>query len=855
MMRQLATLLIAFSFFVSGSALADPAVAGFELVSSTRVSRTAFDYTYRLRVANGVPALSAVTARVTSKTAGAVVTEGEIWLGNIGASVTQTSVDTFTVRQDRAAPLAASALAVAFIPGPGAVAQVTLPQSQGGVIQITDPASPIRGTVVDIPPGALPEGAETITIGFSNEIPGPLPPEAVAAGIVPVTKTFSFERTGTEQFNAPVSVTIPYSSLRDDFPVVVRWDPQTESYESVQVTSVDPVAGTLTFQTVHFSEYMGLTFDGLVQRLRNGGPLEDIDTSFTRELDGFEAENFTPQVGRPGVCYGANAFTVWFFKHRPAGTNGLFNYYGYAADLGPPSFPQEDAMARELLWQVHEATGEISSDIDFLFMHDVKTIASVITHLYATRTPQLLDVRTDYLPLSDFARHSVIVYKLDGSSRSFLVHDPNFPAPQAPPLPIRFDAEGNFLDWRSHFLFTNFTHDAPLSHLASERIAALFERHKHGAANFDWRFDNLDLTTRPLHIGSYPEGGSTVEVDAKKGDRIKLRWTPSSDNPNSTAVVHTYQGAAEPRTKTVTRELEFEIETTPFTGESVELFAFVSLSNSKPSDPWRDQSDVSTGYDAFIRLTLLPKPEEPPQTGPDMIVPVRTEGRVVASLLCSLAQPDCPPVMTGATDTDSTSALTGNLTAMVNGVGAKLSYSIQVSNQYRESTLVMDVTADIGGVGFAVGPTLPSAIGPVRHYPYTNSRASLDTEFQFNIPELPEGLPFIAYPRLSWEITSSVQELNYDLGPAFDANEDGPTFMRCQPVGPFGPVFDTPGTIDTLPSGIGSQLMGPGTRMLSIDPIAELVLRSGFSTVSPPRFGVCTYTARFVIRISALNRE
>lgn len=92
------------------------------LVSSVRVGRTVFDYTYTVRATNnGTVALAGVTGGVTSAAATTVVTDGALAFGDLAPGASATTSDTFTIRQDRSAPLAAANLTItlAGTTGPG----------------------------------------------------------------------------------------------------------------------------------------------------------------------------------------------------------------------------------------------------------------------------------------------------------------------------------------------------------------------------------------------------------------------------------------------------------------------------------------------------------------------------------------------------------------------------------------------------------------------------------------------------------------------------------------------------------------------------------------------------------------
>jgi len=84
------------------AAVTDLTVGNYRLVSSKRVTRTAFEYTYRANVTNaGAVDVLNVTASLTSRAASTVVIEGNLTFGDVPAGHTVTSSDTFTIRQDR----------------------------------------------------------------------------------------------------------------------------------------------------------------------------------------------------------------------------------------------------------------------------------------------------------------------------------------------------------------------------------------------------------------------------------------------------------------------------------------------------------------------------------------------------------------------------------------------------------------------------------------------------------------------------------------------------------------------------------------------------------------------------------
>lgn len=94
----------------------------------------------------------------------------------------------------------------------------------GGTVLVADPNSPIHGTRVDIPPGAVSEDT-TISIALPSAAAGrPLPGSLLSAGL-----QISFQPKDL-QFSRPVSITIPYNDDNDDGLVDGTASPETGVY-------------------------------------------------------------------------------------------------------------------------------------------------------------------------------------------------------------------------------------------------------------------------------------------------------------------------------------------------------------------------------------------------------------------------------------------------------------------------------------------------------------------------------------------------------------------------------------------------------------------------------------------------
>jgi hypothetical protein len=109
-------------------------VTGYQLVSQKRVSRTGFEYTYRVTVRNSGPALIVLSGRASATSAALTVPDDAMSFGDIASGGAANSTDTFTIRQDRTQPFSTNDLSWVFTaapgegiaPDPGATAELTL---------------------------------------------------------------------------------------------------------------------------------------------------------------------------------------------------------------------------------------------------------------------------------------------------------------------------------------------------------------------------------------------------------------------------------------------------------------------------------------------------------------------------------------------------------------------------------------------------------------------------------------------------------------------------------------------------------------------------------------------------------
>jgi hypothetical protein len=156
--------------------------------------------------------------------------------------------------------------------GPSGIGTTTVTDTNPTTITISAPSTPIDGTRLDIPAGALGEGAETITISYSTALPAPLGRSSQNFGLRAASATLNLSKATDALFFIPVTVSVPYnkaSLANSDVPVVFYYDPSTQEYDAMQTVNIDQTGGTISFLTRHFSSYTALVIPNILQSLQN----------------------------------------------------------------------------------------------------------------------------------------------------------------------------------------------------------------------------------------------------------------------------------------------------------------------------------------------------------------------------------------------------------------------------------------------------------------------------------------------------------------------------------------------------------------------------------------------------------
>jgi hypothetical protein len=328
-------------------------------------------------------------------------------------------------------------------PGPTLpLASGTVTSATGVEIKVVSNDAATNGMTVSVPAGALATEWDTIAVRASSELPAPLSSEALSAGAIPVSATFSINKESASPFVSLVHLTIPYDKRKvgaGDRPTVLSYDSNSGRYSAVEIEAIDQARGFVTLRTRHFSDYLVLTIPGLYAAIVSGPGAtfppgtQAFDTEFLPNLDGFSVKTFSTQTDEAelqGNCYAVTAYASWYYTEKTVRTAAGRLFAEYRFNDGSDAV--QDDVARELIHQVFEktlfeniATGILSK---LPMVEDAETLTQVVTAMLLTGEPQMLSLagNADHNPLNISVGHSLLAYRWD-STLGLKVYDPGFP--------------------------------------------------------------------------------------------------------------------------------------------------------------------------------------------------------------------------------------------------------------------------------------------------------------------------------------------------------------------------------------------------------------------------------------------
>ena len=263
--------------------------------------------------------------------------------------------------------------------------------------------------------------------------------ELLGGQILPsVGSAFEIEINLLDGLGLAAIVTVPYDVRNAPDPLrvgIVFLDELTGKWASVDVIRINPIGGTVTFLTSHFSTWMPVYYPSFPSSRVS------IETGFTPEINGFPFSNSLPPpydvIPRPGRfdirqdirgnCTGMSALALRFFMQRlPSTGEGLYSYVNRGVNVrNALYFPIYEGL------NIASRTG---NGVVYTTLRGSFLSNSIADRGMASRIRRALQARNEPVLLTILSRgvdsHMVVVYRYSENANGtgqFHYYDPNFP--------------------------------------------------------------------------------------------------------------------------------------------------------------------------------------------------------------------------------------------------------------------------------------------------------------------------------------------------------------------------------------------------------------------------------------------
>lgn len=400
-------------------------VEGYRLVSSVRINRTDFEYTYQANVVNIGGNVRNLRAHLVSSSPNTIVVDNSLSFGDVYGGSTKPSSDTFKIRQNRSAQFDASVLQWSFqfdeatevqpVLGNNNIISLSTVGAAGGTIEVTDADSPLYGTRVEFPAGAL-AGGNAVSIGVN---PGTLfPNSGVFSGVI-LSLNLSQEKT----FSLPVRISVRFAGDPELVPVPYYID-DNGRLNPVQLVEIDREGGYFVFETFHASLFTWIYEHTIGIPVAQAPAI--IDTTYRPGNDGFQISNTGSQFNRGGECFGMTSFSLWYYMNKKSSSGEFFGKY-YNFVNGSTSIRGQNVIATRAFISIAQQWNTYYNNIVSreIGLSDKEQYATIKNSISNTLRPVLIYL---YGHSSSTATHSVLAYSIKETSNSTIaIYDPNYP--------------------------------------------------------------------------------------------------------------------------------------------------------------------------------------------------------------------------------------------------------------------------------------------------------------------------------------------------------------------------------------------------------------------------------------------
>jgi uncharacterized protein YfaP (DUF2135 family) len=426
--------------------------------------------------------------------------------------------------------------------------------SNGGVIEVTDPALPVHGLRIQVPTAATAEPI-SFTVSYSSirELRGVPENMSVASKLITIEATGSERWNEDRTFDQPVLLTLPYdpSVVAEGYPVrFYYYDTEHGLLESAGFFYESPADHTISFFTSTFSGSDYLTIVGIVYQVYWKKIFEtSFDTGFRPKVDGWFIPNTGSYLNPMGNCAGMAAYAKWYYGAKAGLGVGLYEKYRAGQTPAERAEWRDDATAIQLATRLQSALEPLFRNAMKEYKYtipvmwkpfdcewDALKVATTWLHaMILTGQPQLIALYAT-LPVDAadpakgrdgqiLAGHMVMTYKytIDGVGPGFEVYDPNNP--------------GSEPGTRERRIFFNTQTGFPVFYTSSQRQGAALMRYNTfmafsykmfapphvwtglaAAAEFDFKDNSIFPTVTLTDADTTPQGKTPVDTD---GDRVR----------------------------------------------------------------------------------------------------------------------------------------------------------------------------------------------------------------------------------------------------------------------------------------------------------------------------------------------
>ena len=287
----------------------------------------------------------------------------------------------------------------------------------GGSIAVTDPASPLKGLEITVPPNSY-SNATPFKVSYS-----PVEKHTFGDNFNPISPMITVDNGGgySEEI---MEVKIPVKVPEGQFAMGFLYDDKTKKLEGLPLAAQDESSITVT--TRHFSNLIVSIIDMAKLNLDID---KDIDSGFRPGVDDWQFVNRGSYIEQSGHCAGQSLAAMWYYITRPDGKDvSLYGRYdNNGSKPATPNFQEDDSFGYRFSSVVqHDADWEklsVKVTRETLSEYPETTLRLFAYSMLLTGEPQYVSVRhTLTLPESG---HALVVYRV--SAGKLYVSDPNYP--------------------------------------------------------------------------------------------------------------------------------------------------------------------------------------------------------------------------------------------------------------------------------------------------------------------------------------------------------------------------------------------------------------------------------------------